>query len=231
VRNGPLVRRNANVSRVAMPAATRVRPSAPSRSQCKQSLLTRELPLPNLSQLPDSPCQHLECRLPINLREFLAEQMGSQLQAEDDSLLKLAATADRATLSKLARAIRRYSTERAHEAWAECAIALSHFMGAGGTSATPALLCLTCCRVDFGTEKAAEHQAPACLTLHLDAPVVDAGKTTSRPRAEAAMANHLQRLIEEFRALRVAFGLPHFELDSYVKNRQVIFTWRPLPVS
>jgi hypothetical protein len=67
--------------------------------------------------------------------------------------------------------------------------------------------------------------------VNLEAAAVPAGKTISRSAAEAAVANHLQRLIEEFRALRVAFGLPHFELDNYVKNHQVIFTWRPLPTA
>jgi hypothetical protein len=231
MRNGPLVRRSAHASRVTQAAATRVRPTAALRSRCKQASLTKDLPMPDLSSSGDTPCAHLECRLPINLRQFLAEQMGPALQAEDDNLLKLAATADRATLSKLARAIRRYSTERAHEAWAESAVALSRFMPAEGNQAAPALLCLRCGCVDFAADNAKTHQAPGCLTVNLEAAAVPAGKTNSRSAAEAAVANHLQRLIEEFRALRVAFGLPHFELDNYVKNHQVIFTWRPLPTA
>ena len=227
MRNGPLVRRSAHSSRVTQAAATRVRPTAATRSRCKQASLGKELPMPDLSQSTDSPCAHLECRLPINLRQFLSEQMGSFLQAEDGDLMKLAATADRATLSKLARAIRRYSTERAHEAWAESAVSLSRFMPSNKSKATPALLCLRCGGVEFDANDAMTHQAPGCLTVNLEAASIEAGNSQSR--AETAVANHLQRVIEEFRALRVAFGLPHFELDSYVKNHQVIFTWRPLP--
>jgi hypothetical protein len=28
---------------------------------------------------------------------------------------------------------------------------------------------------------------------------------------------------------REAAGLPHYDLDCFVTNEQVIFTWRPLP--
>jgi hypothetical protein len=192
-------------------------------------LSSTDLSQPNPSQIAESACAHLECRLPINLRRFLAEQMGSALQAGDDNLLKLAAHADGATLSRLARAIRRYSTERAHEAWAECAVALSCFVSVDRSNPARAVLCLKCGRADFDGDAARAHQAPGCLIVNLEGVGVAAAKANSRTRAEAAIANHLQRLIEEFRALRVAFGLPHFELDSYVKNHQVIFTWRPLP--
>ena len=183
--------------------------------------------LPNSQQDKESSCAHLECRLPINLRQFLAEQMGSALQADDHNLLKLAANADRATLSKLARAIRRYSTERAHEAWTESAVALSRFVNCNGSAGPLGMLCLKCGCVEFDGDSAKAHQIPGCLTVSLEAAVVTTAKVDSR--AEALVANQLQRLIEEFRALRVAFGLPHFQLDSYVKNHQVIFTWRPLP--
>jgi len=229
LRNGPLVRRSAHVSRAAQAAPRRLKSPGPYRSQCKQISLTADLCLPNSQPDAESSCSHLECRLPINLRQFLAEQMGSVLQAEDDSLLKLAANADRATLSKLARAIRRYSTERAHEAWAECAVGLARFVCSDQSAGAPAVLCLKCGCVDFDHACSQAHQAPGCLTLNLKTAPTGADKVNSPARTEAAVANRLQRLIEEFRALRVAFGLPHFELDSYVKNHQVIFTWRPLP--
>lgn len=229
MRNGPLVRRSAHVSRAAQAAPRRLKSPGPFRSQSKQISFATDLSLSNPCPDTESSCMHLECRLPINLRQFLAEQMGSVLQAGDDSLLKLAANADRATLSKLARAIRRYSTERAHEAWAECAVGLARFVRSKASAdRKPAVLCLKCCCVDFDGAASQAHQAPGCLTLSLDTSAL-ADKAGSPARFEAAVANHLQRLIEEFRALRVAFGLPHFELDSYVKNHQVIFTWRPLP--
>jgi len=230
LRNGPLVRRSAQVLRAAQAAPTRLRRSAPLRSQCRQLATITDLGLPN-SQNPQQPkessCAHLECRLPINLRQFLAEQMGSALQEDDHNLLKLAANADRATLSKLARAIRRYSTERAHEAWTESAVALSRFVYCNGSARPLGVLCLKCGSIDFDGDSSKTHQTPGCLTVSLEAALVKSAKVDSR--SEALVANQLQRLIEEFRALRVAFGLPHFQLDSYVKNHQVIFTWRPLP--
>jgi len=231
LRNGPLVRRSALVSRAAQAAPRRLKSPGPFRSQCKQISPATDLSLTNFQPDAEASCAHLECRLPINLRQFLAEQMGSVLQAEDDSLLKLAANADRATLSKLARAIRRYSTERAHEAWAECAVGLARFACSDESAGAPAVLCLKCCSIDFDGSGSQAHQAPGCLTLNLETAGLAASKVKSPARFEAAVANHLQRLIEEFRALRVAFGLPHFELDSYVKNHQVIFTWRPLPTT
>jgi hypothetical protein len=39
----------------------------------------------------------------------------------------------------------------------------------------------------------------------------------------------IQRLVEEFRVLRSAFGLPHFDLDCYVRGEQLTLMWRPLP--
>jgi hypothetical protein len=55
---------------------------------------------------------HAECKLPINLRNFLAQQFGPALESDNESILDMAANADPATLSRVARAIRRYSTSR-----------------------------------------------------------------------------------------------------------------------
>jgi hypothetical protein len=52
--------------------------------------------------------------------------------------------------------------------------------------------------------------------------------TTDGAKAEDAIADRLQRQVEEFRALRSAFGLPHYELDLYGSGHQVNFTWHPL---
>jgi hypothetical protein len=42
------------------------------------------------------------------------------------------------------------------------------------------------------------------------------------------IAERLQTIIEQFRALRAAFHLPHYGLDCYVTNSRVTFTWSPL---
>ncbi len=169
----------------------------------------------------------MECKLPINLRQFLARQFAPGLEAGNEAILGLAANADPATLSKLARAIRRYSTERAHEAWAECAVALARFDQPRDGVQEEAILCLKCASIEFRKASAATHHAPDCLTVNLTPGI--AGDTASPGRGGQAIAARLQHLVEEFRALRVAFGLPHFELDCYVRNRQVVLTWRPLP--
>jgi hypothetical protein len=183
-------------------------------------------------ELPSTPptvfkssCLHLECRLPINLREFLAEQLGGVLDQSDETMLKLAANAEETTLSKLARAIRRYSTNRAHESWEECSVALTRFGTAGKDATHEIVLCLACVRVEFGDGALARHQVAGCVSLALGAARTG---TASAARHEVAAADAIRRLIEEFRRLRAAFGLPHFELDSYVRNDQVVFTWRPL---
>jgi len=169
---------------------------------------------------------HLECRLPINLRNFLAEQLGTAPDVRSQTIVDLAANADEATLSRLARAIRRYSTARARETWADCAVALVRFGGGSVEAPRRAVLCLNCSRIEFSDATVESHQAPACLAVNLDS--VCAAAANAPSRSDEAIADRVQHLVEEFRALRVAFGLPHFELDCYVSNRRLTFTWRPL---
>ena len=66
----------------------------------------------------------LGSRLPINLRHFLAEQLGASMRIEDDSIVALEPRSNEALMRELARAIRRFSAERAREAWCECAMGL-----------------------------------------------------------------------------------------------------------
>ena len=63
--------------------------------------------------------------MPINLREFLAEQFEGGLRIDEDGVFTLGSATGEDALSRVARAIRRYSTERAHERWDECAAALA----------------------------------------------------------------------------------------------------------
>jgi hypothetical protein len=182
-------------------------------------------PVPATSPSLDSSCSHLECRLPINLRNFLAEQLGTALEAGGQTIVDFAANADEATLSRLARAIRRYSTARAREAWADCAVALARFTGRSAERRV--VLCLKCATIEFGDGATEAHQAAACLTVNLDSVCAAAGGNAPASSDER-IADRVQHLVEEFRSLRVAFGLPHFELDCYVSNRRLTFTWRPL---
>src|SRR5271170_3757751 len=101
LRTGPLVYRGANVSRAVhgvVPAISRAS-SAPKLPpiQCQPF---SSLPRPRPEPILESSCLHQKCRLPINLREFLSEQLGSTLHCDSDTILTLAANADQITLSK-----------------------------------------------------------------------------------------------------------------------------------
>ena len=187
----------------------------------KQQLSFSDFPLP-----PIVPKVGLRssCRLPINLRSFLAGQLGCQPDASDDTVLSYAARADQFTLSKLARAIRRYSTARAHEAWAECRLAVTAFVQAHQDGHL-AVLCLRCVRVDFGDAASRQHQRNGCVPITLTQ--TKAPKLTDI--AAEDVPEKIQHLVEEFRALRIAFGLPHFDLDCYLRGDQLTLMWRPLP--
>jgi hypothetical protein len=164
------------------------------------------------------------CRLPINLRSFLATQLGCQPEAGDDTILSFAASADQATLNKLARAIRRYSTARAHEAWVECNLAVESFVQARQRGRL-VVLCLRCARVDFADFARSEHRRNGCVPITL----VPAGPLHCDDATAEEIPEKIQRTVEEFRALRTAFGLPHFDLDCYVRGGQLTLMWRPLP--
>ena len=96
----------------------------------------------------------LGSRLPINLRHFLAEQLGSSMRVEDDSIVALEPRSNEALMRELARAIRRFSTERAREAWCECAMGLDRlereFFAAPSDDRGPVVLCLRCSCVGAG---------------------------------------------------------------------------------
>jgi len=171
---------------------------------------------------------HVECKLPINLRQFLARQFDPILDSDNDSILDMAAHADEATLSRVARAIRRYSTSRAREAWAECSMALNDFERENASPAPVAMLCLECVQLEFGAEACAAHTRPQCLTVNLLKTCPAQSKSSGESPDAWPIPDRLQRQIEEFRAMRAAFGLSHFDLDCYVTNRRVMFTWRPL---
>jgi hypothetical protein len=174
-----------------------------------------------------SSCLHLECRLPINLRDFLADQLGAVVNKSDEHVLNLAANSDPVTLSKLARAIRRYSTSRAQQEWEERPVPLSSFIVCKKTAPAAIVLCLKCVRVEFDESAVARHQSGGCVILALQDVCRRPGRL-SFVKVEGQIADRIRTSIEEFRRLRAAFGLPHFFLDSYVRNHQVTFTWRPL---
>jgi hypothetical protein len=216
LRTGPLVRRSANVSRTGQPAlaVSRLLP----RNSGKYHIPITELPLP---AIPAKIEGHSGCRLPINLRSFLAEQLGCHAEADDQTILGLAERADQPTLNKLARAIRRYSTARAREAWMECRVPVTKFVEARQRRSA-AVLCLRCVRVDFAGATLHQHHGSGCVPISLTG--VDRDELSA-----GLIPQNIQRLVEEFRALRAAFGLPHFDLDCYLRGDHLTLMWRPLP--
>jgi hypothetical protein len=176
----------------------------------------------------ESSCLHVECKLPINLRQFLARQFDNVAGSDNDSILDMAARADEATLSRVARAIRNYSTSRARQAWVECSVALADVERESTVESPAVILCLGCSQLAFGAGAHDAHNTRGCLTVNLLAPVSARGGVPGDEPA-TPLLDRLQKMIEDFRAMRAAFGLSHFDLDCYVTSRRVMFSWRPVP--
>jgi hypothetical protein len=219
LRTGPLVRRGANVSRTGQAAAPA--PRMLPRVFSKQDISLAHFPLLPIKAKATT---RSTCCLPINLRTFLAAQLGCRSAADDETILSFAAHADQFTLNKLARAIRRYSTARAHEAWAECSLPVAAFIKAYRDRQL-AVLCLRCVRLDFGAAASGEHRHNGCVPITL----VGGESSNGGPAAATEVPEKIQHVVEEFRALRTAFGLSHFDLDCYVRGEQLTLMWRPLP--
>jgi hypothetical protein len=171
----------------------------------------------------------LKCQLPINLREFLTTQFGSGLQMNEYGVFAVGPQAGEQALSRVARAIRRFSTARAHEQWAECAVDVASLradLDWASEADEPVVLCLRCAVEDTGAGAATRHRGDGCVAVELGA------QTACYPfdhTAPHSLAERLLHVIEAFRLGRAALGLPHHDLDCYMARGQVIFTWRPLP--
>jgi hypothetical protein len=231
LRSGPLGHRKAHISRVVEGFhAGSSRPPAllPAFGHARILSLKRSLSrqFDTLSQPPPLP---LKCSLPINLREFLTAEFGSGLQMDEDGVFALSPETGEQALSRVARAIRRFSTARAHERWAECAVGLASLGGdldRAAEAGEPVVLCLRCAVEETGANAASRHRGGGCIAVELGA------QTACYPfdhDAPHSLAERLLHVIEAFRLGRAALGLPHYDLDCYMARDQVIFTWRPLP--
>jgi len=231
VRNGPLVHRRAYASRFAGGAPSPLErlqtltafgtPRAYSRRGRSITVETAEVQTQRLQ---------LGSRLPINLRHFLAEHLGASMRIEDDSIVALVPRSSETLMRELARAIRRFSAERAREAWCECAMGMERlereFFAAPSDNRGPVVLCLRCACVGAGPLD--QHCGARCLPVHLGAEV-RAQQLEGRCVDGALTPDALHRAVENFRARRSDDSQPHYDLDCYVAGGQVIFTWRPLP--
>ncbi len=172
----------------------------------------------------------LGSRLPINLRNFLAQQLGPSMLVEEDAIVALVPRSGDALMHELARAIRRFSAERAREAWAECAIWLNRleceFFGGASDERGAVVLCLRCGCI--GTGPMDQHCGKDCVAVDLSTEVQSERLAGASPDGKPT-PDALRRAVAGFRQMRAAAGLPHYDLDCYVAGGPVIFTWRPLP--
>jgi hypothetical protein len=231
VRNGPLVHRRARASRFAYGTPTpleRLHALAAFGAPSTFSRHARPAP-PETARFEPQRLQ-LGSRLPINLRNFLAEQLGPDMRIEDDTIVALRPSSSEALMRELARAIRRFSAERAREVWSECAILLDRlereFFASASDERGPVVLCLRCSCIGVGPLD--QHCGTRCLAVHLGAEV-RAQQLEGRCAKGALTPDALHHAVEHFRTQRAEAGLPHYDLDCYVAGGQVIFTWRPLP--
>jgi len=234
LRTGPLGRREAHISRFieGFPSGF-LRPAFIDPLGRERVLNRRARParLRNSTRTSpsDSPSLNLECALPINLREFLAEQFASGLRIDEDGVFALGPGGGDDALSRVARAIRRYSTERAHERWDECATALARLgddLDWAAESGDQVVLCLGCAALQTGTDVPRRHRGTGCVAVELSAGLD--GRIAGYVEEPQGLPEMLLHVVEGFRLGRAALGLPHFDLDCYVARGQVIFTWRPL---
>jgi hypothetical protein len=231
LRTGPLGRREAHISRFIEGFTSGfLRPAFIDSLGRERTFNRRARPArlrkPTRNSPSDPPSLNLKCSLPINLREFLGEQFAGGLRIDEDGVFTVGPGAGEDALNRIARAIRRYSTERAHEQWAECAMPLACLgddLDWAAESGEQAVLCLRCAVLATGADAIGRHREAGCVALELSARTAS---HVEEPRGLAAMLLHV---IGGFRLARAALGLPHYDLDCYVARGQVIFTWRPLP--
>ncbi len=229
MKNGPVVRKRFNVARSGQSGLRPLRSLARSRG------LVPSLPgeerasgAPLDAGPSETTCVRLESWLPINLREFLTAEFRSQIRIEGAAIYFLGPKPEGLFIRELARAIRRFSHDRAQYPWVECAVKkpeLEAALSCLPTADYAAVLCLGCERVSTGAPT--EHRAPGCLPLVLGSGL-NGSQAQSPDGAGMVTGASLYGAIEKFRKARLKAGLPHLDLDCYVANGHVVFTWRPL---
>jgi hypothetical protein len=229
VRNGPMVHRRAQVSRLKFGTPTPLERLASLAPLGTSRQFSRRVAPTSGEPSGWEPARiNLGSSLPINLRQFLADHLGTGVRVEHDCIVALSSRSGESLMRDLARAIRRYSAQRSREAWADCAVGterLEHeFFGPDADERCPVVLCLRC--VAFGTGALEQHCGPDCVAVDLSS-AVHAQRIERGPDSHPADA--MTRAVENFRNARKAALLPHHDLDCYTAGGQMIFTWRPLP--
>lgn len=228
MKNGPVVRKCFNVARSGQSGLRPLRSLTPSRGLVVPSPGEERVIGAQLDARPsETKCIRLESWLPLNLREFLMAEFRSELRIEGEAIYFLGPKPDGLFIRELARAIRRFSHDRAQQSWVECAVKrpqLEASLSRPPSADYAVILCLGCERVSTGG--LTEHRAPECLPLVLGSGL-HGSQAQSRGGAAMVTGGGLYGAIEEFREARLKAGLPHFDLDYYVANGHVVFTWLP----
>jgi hypothetical protein len=231
LRDGPSVRGSSKTSRVMSGAALKLLVS----SRGLATAHTSEFRTPSgRSTPPEAPHPfqnlHFENCLPINLRSFLVSELGGRVCIDDSTIAPSAGEFPEAFMRDLARAIRRFSFERAHESWVEVAasrLVLEEALTRASIGVGQVVLCLGCARLSSGFNAAVEHCEAACLTVGLHG-FSSCDYEHGQVSINSDLRRNLYREIDNFRRAREAQGLPHHDLDYYLRDNHYIFTWRPM---
>jgi hypothetical protein len=168
--------------------------------------------------------------LPINLRSFLSAELGQRLCIDESTIAPASGEFPDAFMRDLARAIRRFSFERAHESWIEVVgarPALEEGLNRGRIGACQVVLCLGCARLNIGLHALREHRGADCIGVPLHG-YASCDYEEEVPSSSPVRRN-LYKEIASFRRARAAQGLAHYDLDYYMRDSHYVFTWRPLP--
>lgn len=230
MRHGPMVHRKANTSRLASRVTTPL-----GRLHSIRGFPVLESPRETTSRAAvalvfKSPRLKLDGMLPLNLRSFLANNLSPTLRVEGDSVLAVGSGSGEALMRELARAIRRFSAERSREAWAECAVKiapLTEELGRMPAGQAHVVLCLGCVAMRLGPDAPARHREAGCLAVELN-PHFIGGQQGVGEALRRLVPDGMREAVERFRLARAAAALPHFDLDCYPANQQMVFTWRPI---
>jgi hypothetical protein len=232
LRDGPSVRGSSKTSRANSGTALRLLVS----SRGLATAHTHENRSPsghNISVAGALPFQNLrfENCLPINLRGFLKAELGARLYIDDSTIAPATGEYPEAFMRDLARAIRRFSFARAHESWVEVVIgrlALEDSLSRSRIGACQVVLCLRCAQLSIGPDALDDHRDPSCLLVALHGFASCDYEQEQLPLASQLRRN-LYREIGNFLVARQMQGLPHYDLDYYLRDNHYVFTWRPLP--
>jgi hypothetical protein len=232
LKDGPSVRGSSKASRANSAAALRLLVS----SRGLATGHTPEIRSPsgqNVSAAPSLPFQNLKFEncLPINLRTFLSAELGQRVHIDDSTIAPADGEVPESFMRDLARSIRRFSFLRAHESWVEVVsgrLALEAGLTRSRIGACQVVLCLGCARVSMAPNAFSEHREASCLVVALHG-FASCDYEQEPSAVGAQLRRNLYREIASFRRARELQGLPHYDLDYYLRDHHYVFTWRALP--